>query len=214
MRFASNMEGGKQKTKRPNRRVSEPASENLKYDSEAAKVPQAGDSGPQSQKGSDKKKAKRQLASGEGQSASGGGHEVAQSSGQEERMDSKVETEAGAREPEGAAGEPMVKAGKRKAGDEIDSIFGTAKKKGVVSKDETGAVTAGTKAKASNRLKDRIGGAKVGQKLSQKPKAVKLPGARKRTNDGLTVYAEEELGFGRKDAGGTPLCPFDCQCCF
>ncbi|KAF5940536.1 hypothetical protein HYC85_021703 [Camellia sinensis] len=37
---------------------------------------------------------------------------------------------------------------------------------------------------------------------------------RKRTNDGLTVYTEEELGIANTDAGGTPLCPFDCSCCF
>ncbi|GFZ08548.1 hypothetical protein Acr_20g0003560 [Actinidia rufa] len=37
---------------------------------------------------------------------------------------------------------------------------------------------------------------------------------KKRTNDGLTVYTEEELGIGKADAGGTPLCPFDCSCCF
>ncbi|KAI7988873.1 Uncharacterized protein C6G9.01c [Camellia lanceoleosa] len=37
---------------------------------------------------------------------------------------------------------------------------------------------------------------------------------RKRTNDGLTVYTEEELGIANADVGGTPLCPFDCSCCF
>ncbi|XP_038897937.1 uncharacterized protein C6G9.01c [Benincasa hispida] len=37
---------------------------------------------------------------------------------------------------------------------------------------------------------------------------------RKKTGDGLIIYTEEELGFGNPDAGGTPLCPFDCSCCF
>lgn len=37
---------------------------------------------------------------------------------------------------------------------------------------------------------------------------------RKKMNDGLTVYTEEELGINKSDAGGTPLCPFDCECCF
>ncbi|KAG7037726.1 SPAC6G9.01c, partial [Cucurbita argyrosperma subsp. argyrosperma] len=37
---------------------------------------------------------------------------------------------------------------------------------------------------------------------------------RKKTGDGLKIYTEEELGIGSADAGGTPLCPFDCSCCF
>nr|XP_043627730.1 uncharacterized protein C6G9.01c [Erigeron canadensis] len=37
---------------------------------------------------------------------------------------------------------------------------------------------------------------------------------RRKTADGLTIYREEELGFGKPDAGGTRLCPFDCDCCF
>ncbi|KAI5118109.1 hypothetical protein M0805_003463 [Coniferiporia weirii] len=38
-------------------------------------------------------------------------------------------------------------------------------------------------------------------------------GPRKRTDDGFLVYKEDELGI--KDEGGdTPLCPFDCNCCF
>ena len=37
---------------------------------------------------------------------------------------------------------------------------------------------------------------------------------RKRTADGFTIYTEEELGISKADAGNTPLCPFDCDCCF
>lgn len=37
---------------------------------------------------------------------------------------------------------------------------------------------------------------------------------RRRTNDGLAIFSEEELGINKTDAGGTPLCPFDCSCCF
>lgn len=36
---------------------------------------------------------------------------------------------------------------------------------------------------------------------------------RKQTEEGYAIYTEDELGLGRK-AGGTPLCPFDCECCF
>jgi hypothetical protein len=35
-----------------------------------------------------------------------------------------------------------------------------------------------------------------------------------KTEDGYTVYSAEELGFNKKNAGGTKLCPFDCDCCF
>ncbi|KAF3447351.1 hypothetical protein FNV43_RR12537 [Rhamnella rubrinervis] len=31
----------------------------------------------------------------------------------------------------------------------------------------------------------------------------------RKTQDGFTVYSEEELGLNKVDAGGTPLCPFD-----
>lgn len=39
-------------------------------------------------------------------------------------------------------------------------------------------------------------------------------GPRKKMPDGLAIYTEEELGINKVDAGGTPLCPFDCSCCF
>eukprot|EP00038_Savillea_parva_P012052 m.201901 g.201901 ORF g.201901 m.201901 type:complete len:205 (-) comp21618_c0_seq1:64-678(-) len=36
---------------------------------------------------------------------------------------------------------------------------------------------------------------------------------RKYTSDGFPIYTENELKISA-DAGTTPLCPFDCQCCF
>lgn len=33
------------------------------------------------------------------------------------------------------------------------------------------------------------------------------------TSDGLPVYKYYHLGM-KQDDGGTPLCPFDCNCCF
>ncbi|KIK06848.1 hypothetical protein K443DRAFT_673756 [Laccaria amethystina LaAM-08-1] len=38
-------------------------------------------------------------------------------------------------------------------------------------------------------------------------------GARRTTDEGLSIYKEDELGI-RDDGGDTPLCPFDCDCCF
>ncbi|CCA74978.1 hypothetical protein PIIN_08958 [Serendipita indica DSM 11827] len=36
---------------------------------------------------------------------------------------------------------------------------------------------------------------------------------RKRTEEGFLIYTEEELGLN-KEGGDTPLCPFDCECCY
>jgi hypothetical protein len=37
--------------------------------------------------------------------------------------------------------------------------------------------------------------------------------ARKKTEEGFTIYTEDELGLGSK-GGNTDKCPFDCECCF
>jgi hypothetical protein len=37
--------------------------------------------------------------------------------------------------------------------------------------------------------------------------------ARKRTDEGFSIYSEEELGLNKK-GGNTDLCPFDCDCCY
>ncbi|KAK9904167.1 hypothetical protein WJX75_005718 [Coccomyxa subellipsoidea] len=36
--------------------------------------------------------------------------------------------------------------------------------------------------------------------------------ARRKDADGFTIYTEDELKVGK--GGKTPLCPFDCECCF
>ncbi|ORX38614.1 hypothetical protein BD324DRAFT_369359 [Kockovaella imperatae] len=38
-------------------------------------------------------------------------------------------------------------------------------------------------------------------------------GTRRKTEEGFLIYKEAELGID-PEAGGTPLCPFDCDCCF
>ncbi|KAF8807547.1 DUF1764-domain-containing protein [Phlegmacium glaucopus] len=38
-------------------------------------------------------------------------------------------------------------------------------------------------------------------------------GDRRKTEEGWTVYKEHELGLSG-EGGDTPLCPFDCNCCF
>ncbi|KDN51068.1 hypothetical protein RSAG8_00697, partial [Rhizoctonia solani AG-8 WAC10335] len=38
-------------------------------------------------------------------------------------------------------------------------------------------------------------------------------GPRRRTDEGYAIYKEDELGING-EGGDTPLCPFDCDCCF
>ncbi|KAI0322686.1 hypothetical protein OF83DRAFT_1048782 [Amylostereum chailletii] len=37
-------------------------------------------------------------------------------------------------------------------------------------------------------------------------------GPRRKTEDGFSIYKEDELGI-QDEGGDTPLCPFDCDCC-
>ncbi|KIK91615.1 hypothetical protein PAXRUDRAFT_830679 [Paxillus rubicundulus Ve08.2h10] len=38
-------------------------------------------------------------------------------------------------------------------------------------------------------------------------------GSRRKTEEGYHIYDEDELGISAR-GGDTPLCPFDCKCCF
>nr|GLL16415.1 uncharacterized protein C6G9.01c-like [Ipomoea trifida] len=94
---------------------------------------------------------------------------------------------------------------KQKPGSEIDEIF------------------AGKKRKKPEKVEDVVGEPKK-KGMQNKRKDIKvckengstLSGlrSRKRTGDWLAIYTEKELGIDKADAGGTPLCPFDCDCCF
>ncbi|XP_031107447.1 uncharacterized protein C6G9.01c-like [Ipomoea triloba] len=86
---------------------------------------------------------------------------------------------------------------KLKCGSEIDEIFAGKKRK----KPEKPKKRA-----MKNKRKDSKDGKENGSISGLR--------SRKRTGDGLAIYTEEELGIGKADAGGTPLCPFDCDCCF
>jgi len=37
---------------------------------------------------------------------------------------------------------------------------------------------------------------------------------RKYTEEGYPIFTEEELKINLPGSGNTPLCPFDCDCCF
>ncbi|XP_047978562.1 uncharacterized protein C6G9.01c [Salvia hispanica] len=97
--------------------------------------------------------------------------------------------------------------GKRK-GSEIDEIFAANKRKRLESEKKAEAETKAKVAAANLKKKEK----------SMKSRSFEFSagtcGPRKRTADGLAVFSEEELGIGKPDAGGTALCPFDCDCCF
>jgi len=113
---------------------------------------------------------------------------------------------------------------KKETLNEIDEIF--AKTKKTKTRDSKGSKPA--KNISPDRHKDENehdvkGSNEVNDNVKKKKKTKKLDGEewrdpptrpRRKTNDGFTVYSAEELGFNKKDAGGTSLCPFDCDCCF
>ena len=100
----------------------------------------------------------------------------------------------------------------KKACNEIDEIFaGKKRKKSDMKKtgksDEVKKSTDKTKKKRKNvkRKTDRSDHGEFADRPSQ-PK--------RKTEDGFTIYTEDDLGINNADAGNTPLCPFDCSCCF
>ncbi|XP_042009197.1 uncharacterized protein C6G9.01c-like [Salvia splendens] len=101
---------------------------------------------------------------------------------------------------------------RKRKGSEIDEIFAANKRKRLELEKKAEAET---KAKAKSKV--------AAANLKKKEKSMKsrsfefsagTSGPRKKTADGLAVFSEEELGIGKPDAGGTALCPFDCDCCF
>ncbi|KAJ0247289.1 hypothetical protein HA466_0167210 [Hirschfeldia incana] len=96
-----------------------------------------------------------------------------------------------------------------KIGKEIDDIFGGRKKKKEVE------VETSEKKESPVKKADMV--AKRKRKRSEVDgfnNSSSKKGPRKRTEDGLLVFTEDELGINKANAGNTPLCPFDCQCCF
>lgn len=102
----------------------------------------------------------------------------------------------------------------KKIGTEIDEIFARKKRKRP-EKDKKGNSEKPVKVSAAN-VNDKMRIVKNGKSKSLKENGPSDPTSqpRKRTAGGLAIYTQEELGFGKPEAGGTPLCPFDCDCCF
>ncbi|KAL2328670.1 hypothetical protein Fmac_022097 [Flemingia macrophylla] len=100
----------------------------------------------------------------------------------------------------------------QKASNEIDEIF-VGKKRKKSETEKTGKLGEVTKKmdktkKKKKSVKRKADGADDGE-FADPPSR-----PRNKTEDGFSVYTEEELGINNADAGNTPLCPFDCTCCF
>ncbi|XP_062092324.1 uncharacterized protein C6G9.01c-like [Humulus lupulus] len=92
---------------------------------------------------------------------------------------------------------------------EIDEIFATKKRKKLdQEKTQKPAKDGGAKKKEKKRTRRKEDDDKSGGFWESDSRP------RKKTQDGIAVYTEEELGLNNSDAGGTRLCPFDCSCCF
>lgn len=103
----------------------------------------------------------------------------------------------------------------KKKGSEIDEIFAGKKRKRLENEKKAEDEKPTKAAPANVRPLDK----KKGNSVKTRPfkpnsSAVGTSQSRKKTADGLSVFSEEELGIGKPDAGGTALCPFDCDCCF
>lgn len=120
-----------------------------------------------------------------------------------------------------------TKKSKKTGAAEIDDIFATAraKKRAVQEEKEheqkqeekrqLKMQKAKAKAKASKRAAESSAADAGASSLdsSLDPHAA-AKSARRRDEDGLSIYTMEELGITTNPrAGTTPLCPFDCDCC-
>ncbi|KNA21150.1 hypothetical protein SOVF_045920 [Spinacia oleracea] len=93
-----------------------------------------------------------------------------------------------------------------KKADEIDDIFASLKRK---KSEQEKAEKSSNKNEKPLKIKKKL-------KRSLKENEALNPDSkpRRRTNDGLVIYSEEELKVNSQEGGNTGLCPFDCSCCF
>ncbi|ESQ53727.1 hypothetical protein EUTSA_v10027214mg [Eutrema salsugineum] len=101
---------------------------------------------------------------------------------------------------------PVPKPGK--LGKEIDDIFGGRQKKkpelGTTEKKETPVKKTEMARRKWKRKRSELDGFKNNPQTRP----------RKRTEDGLLVFTEDELDINKANADDTSLCHFDCSCCF
>mmetsp|Transcript_36883 Transcript_36883/g.82024 ORF Transcript_36883/g.82024 Transcript_36883/m.82024 type:complete len:168 (+) Transcript_36883:78-581(+) len=121
------------------------------------------------------------------------------------------------------ASKPDKEVNKKKKASEIDDIFNMGTKTTDAAQDDAAGVDAG----AFKDISERIKKARQEKKPEKAPteKKAKIEGSkddifgqetgrnRKKTEEGYAIYSEEELGLNKR-GGDTPLCPFDCDCCY
>uniref|UniRef100_A0A7N1A6E8 DUF1764-domain-containing protein n=1 Tax=Kalanchoe fedtschenkoi TaxID=63787 RepID=A0A7N1A6E8_KALFE len=120
---------------------------------------------------------------------------------------------------------------KKRHSDEIDEIFSSKKNnktqaaependskgKGVGKKSKAandGGVPRHTLLKSNKDKTDKETRVKRSNKLPADGDLFGDSSKPRKKASGMKIYTEEELGLNKPDAGGTPLCPFDCDCCF
>uniref|UniRef100_A0A7S0RKZ3 DUF1764 domain-containing protein n=1 Tax=Chlamydomonas leiostraca TaxID=1034604 RepID=A0A7S0RKZ3_9CHLO len=111
--------------------------------------------------------------------------------------------------------EKLDKKQAKKSTSEIDDIFGAA-----------APGKAGKKGEEDGALKDIAAKVEEARKAKAAAKKPKVEGSkddlfgeeskksRKKTEEGYAIYTEDELGLTKAGGGDTPLCPFDCDCCY
>ncbi|KAI8476062.1 MAG: hypothetical protein J3K34DRAFT_516967 [Monoraphidium minutum] len=149
------------------------------------------------------------------------------------KPEKKEKAAAAAKAPEQPAPAAADKGKGKRAKDEIDDIFSSkpAKKAAAAAADEEGgsgggaaqapaAADGGEDTAALSELAEQV---KAAREKAKRPKVegskddifgVAGGKSRKRTEEGFAIYSEEELGFSKRNAGETDLCPFDCDCCY
>lgn len=95
--------------------------------------------------------------------------------------------------------------------DDIEDIFGKLKTN---KEARMAAEKQSEEEKASlQMLLDRAAKRSANNSVAIRQSNVKKDPNRRYTEDGFPIYTTEELGLSTK-GGDTPLCPFDCECCF
>lgn len=127
-------------------------------------------------------------------------------------------------EAEEQLGKPVGKVAGSEGGGALDDIFGglsSAKRAAKERADEAAAAEAASaaaraavrddeRAQRKNIVRDPIFGEEYDANAAIDPNNARVH--RLDSRSGLNVYKAHHLGLGH--GGGTPLCPFDCNCCF
>ncbi|CEM07797.1 unnamed protein product [Vitrella brassicaformis CCMP3155] len=98
-------------------------------------------------------------------------------------------------------------------GRQIDALFSRLKRKHKsepTQQAKTATTSGGNKVRGDSSVARRGRRPKQPSSIDEDLSLANRP--RRYTEEGWPIYTEEELRIGQ--GGGTPLCPFDCDCCF